>query len=186
MRDQRQPWGESGSPRGQALPRHDLLPQRWQETLTNLSVAYKNAIQCWPGGLVGWSIVLYTKRLQVQFPVRPHAAGLIPSQRACGRLPIIVSHINISLSLSLVSLHSSSQINKHFLGVRLKTKNAVDAKASSWSVISNTEQLAAWSKVGDTCSLVKTRFLETTPLLPQNWSVLAPCPHYSSTTYTNI
>ena len=26
----------------------------------------------WPGGSVGWSIILYTKRLGVQFPVRAH------------------------------------------------------------------------------------------------------------------
>ena len=46
-----------------------------------------------PGGSVVWSIILYTKGLRVQSPVRVYARGLV-----------FLSHINVSLSLSLPPL----------------------------------------------------------------------------------
>ena len=60
----------------------------------------------WLGGSVGWSVVLYTKRLQVQFLVGAHTwvAGLIPGEGTYGREANDVSHIDISFSLSLSSL----------------------------------------------------------------------------------
>ena len=63
----------------------------------------------WLGGSVGWSVVPYTKRLWVQFPVRAHTqvAGLIPSWGTYGRQP---------MDVSLSFLSSLSQINKHILG----------------------------------------------------------------------
>lgn len=55
----------------------------------------------WPGGPVGWSVVLYTRRLWVQSPVRAHAwvVGLTPSG-SVWRLTMF-SHVSVSLSLSL-------------------------------------------------------------------------------------
>ena len=67
----------------------------------------------WPGGSVGWSIILYTK-LWVRFPIWAHTevAGSIPVG-ACtgGNQSMFLSHIDVSLSLSLFL----SKINKHIL-----------------------------------------------------------------------
>ena len=54
---------------------------------------FKVHLEPWPGGSVGWSIVPYTKRLQVQFPVRAHTqvVGLISGQGAHRRQPTDVS-----------------------------------------------------------------------------------------------
>ena len=70
----------------------------------------------WPGGSVGWSIVLFTKRLQVQFPVKAHTqvVGSIPSWGVIRRQPIDVS-LPLSLSLSPLFPLSLKNINKHIL-----------------------------------------------------------------------
>lgn len=64
----------------------------------------------WPGGSVGGSIVPYTKRWQVWFPVRAHTqiSGSIPSRGKYRRKPI-----NVSLSYQCFSLSTflSLQIN---------------------------------------------------------------------------
>ena len=53
--------------------------------------------------LVGASSNVLAGSLHVQFPVRAHTwvASLIPSRGGNGRQPIDVSHIDVSLSLSL-------------------------------------------------------------------------------------
>ena len=65
----------------------------------------------WPGGLVGWAIVLCTKRLQVRFPVRAHTyvAGLIPGRGMYRRRLIDVS---VSLSLTSISIYSDEDFLK--------------------------------------------------------------------------
>ena len=71
-----------------------------------------------PGGSVGWSIVLYTRRLGVWFPVRAHTevAGSVPSWGMCGRQPINVSlsrwcfSLSLSLSLFLKSINILKKI----------------------------------------------------------------------------
>ena len=61
----------------------------------------------WPGqgGSFGWSVLPYTERLPVRFPVRAHArvAGLVPSRGVHERQPIDVSlsHRYFSSSLPL-------------------------------------------------------------------------------------
>ena len=62
----------------------------------------------WPGGPVGWSIVSYTKRLHVQFPVRAHTAR---------RRSMFLSHVDIFLSLPFPLSLKSMNI---FLGEDLK------------------------------------------------------------------
>ena len=43
-----------------------LMTMRYNET------EVKRRIEPWPGGPIGWSVVLYTKRLWVRFSVRAH------------------------------------------------------------------------------------------------------------------
>ena len=72
----------------------------------------------WPHGLVGWSIIPCTERLQVQFLVGAHAyiAGLILSWGTYGRQVInaSLSHRHISAGLFHPSFLSKSQC-KHVL-----------------------------------------------------------------------
>ena len=74
-----------------------------------------------------WSVVPYTNKSGVHFPVRAHAwtMGPIPGWGICGRHPIDVSHVEVSLSLSLsLSLclcfpspfFPFSKINEYVLG----------------------------------------------------------------------
>ena len=65
-----------------------------------------NGFQPRPHGSVGWSIVLSTEGLLVQFLVRAHAsvAGSIPGWGTYGRQPIDVSFTLMFLSLSPYSL----------------------------------------------------------------------------------
>ena len=58
----------------------------------------------WPGGSVGWSIIQYTKRLQVQSPV---------GECTWGNWSMFIKQF-LSLSLSL-SISSSLSINKRIL-----------------------------------------------------------------------
>lgn len=46
-----------------------------------LSIPPAGFLMCpWPGGLVGWGVVLHTDRLWVQFPIRAHTwvVGSVP------------------------------------------------------------------------------------------------------------
>ena len=75
----------------------------------------KKRSQPWPGGSVGWSVVLNTKRLWVQFWDR--AAGSIPGQGVYRRQPMGVFHFDAFLCFSL------SKINENIsLGEDLKKK----------------------------------------------------------------
>ena len=57
----------------------------------------------WLVWLSGLSTRLQSKGLLVQFPIRAHAwvVGSVPSQGACERHLIILSHIDVSLPLFL-------------------------------------------------------------------------------------
>ena len=56
----------------------------------------------WSGGSAGWSIVLYTKRLQIRLQVRAQTlvSGSIPGLGMYGRQPIHVSLLHQCFSLS--------------------------------------------------------------------------------------
>ena len=64
--------------------------------------SYAKLKQLWLGGSVGWSVVLYTERLRVPFPISPHtwAVGSIPSRAVYGK-----QLINVSLSHRCFSLY---------------------------------------------------------------------------------
>ena len=90
------------------------LPQIQILLELNVDKQTKKKTRVWLGGSVAWSIVPYSKRLWVSFPIRA---------RMGGNLSMFLSHIHVSLSLSLfLSLSFStplSQINKYPL-VRIK------------------------------------------------------------------
>lgn len=67
--------------------------------------------QAWPSGSVGWSIVLYTKGLQVRSPVRARtqAAGLLLFWGENGRQLTCVSHDDVSLSLFQINKRTSGE-----------------------------------------------------------------------------
>ena len=79
-----------------------LIPSLNEEVQLHHSNWFKSHIQPWSGGSIGWSIILYTKRLGVQFLVKAHMGG---------NWLMFLSHIDVSLSLSLPS--PPSKINKH-------------------------------------------------------------------------
>ena len=82
---------------------------------TQLCAAYRRLISTlktnigspWPGSSVSWSIIPYTKRLWIRFPVRAtQVAGSIPAQGAYRR-----QSINVPLSHRCFSLSKNKQIN---------------------------------------------------------------------------
>ena len=66
------------------------------------TVYHQKYLQPWPGGSVGWSLVPYTQRLQVPYPV---GAG------TGGNLSMFLSHIDVSFSLFSLSLSLCLSLN---------------------------------------------------------------------------
>ena len=82
------------------------LAQRLSGSEHSRALSHKNVGGPWPGGLVGWSVIPYTKKV----------AGLIRSQGLTGgNQSVFLSHIDVALSLAFSLLPSPSKMNKHIL-----------------------------------------------------------------------